>query len=122
MGVELAGGEAFTACAEVGAALTTAVVGAATAAALSSDVGVELAEGEASSPSLTVARGQPESGYASSRPRPPCASCHAHASARLPVFVQAGVKVEASSGKVSFSIPSHASYSTRAQTPLSTHS
>ncbi len=47
MGVELAGGEAFTACAIVGAAPTTAVVGAATTAALSFDVGVELAGGEA---------------------------------------------------------------------------
>ncbi len=81
MGVELAGGEALTACARAGAAPTTAVVGAATAAALSSGIGVDLAVKEAltactivvaawsraelraaiavtSPPTLTIARGQ----------------------------------------------------------------
>jgi hypothetical protein len=47
MGVEVAGGEAFMACAGARVAPTTAVVGAVTTAALSSDVGVKLAEGEA---------------------------------------------------------------------------
>jgi hypothetical protein len=102
MGGELTGGEAFTAC-----------------AALSSDVGVELAEGEAltacagtaaawtraelgaattvaSPPSLTVARGRARerlrllSAQASLRFLSPPAS------SRLPVVVQADLKVEAS--------------------------
>lgn len=124
MGVELAGGEAFTACAGAGAALTTAVVGAATAAALSSDVGVELAGGEASSSSLTVARGR-----ARERLRLLSAQASLRFLSRARLRSLAGLRPGWREGggvflrkKVSFSIPSRASYSTRTQTPLSTHS
>jgi hypothetical protein len=43
---------------------------------------------------LWVGGGRAESGYASSLPRPPSASCRALASSRWPVVVQAGVVEE----------------------------
>jgi hypothetical protein len=147
IGVDLAGGEAFSACARAGAAPTTAVVGATTAATLSFNVGVELVGGEAlaacaraavawtraelrattavaSPPTLTVARGRAQewlhllSAWASLRflSRARLLSLAGH----RPGWREGGGVFWRK--KVSFSIRPRASYSTRAQTPLSTHS